>query len=179
MKNKAMSEHTTNEAREELAGLSPLLSRIRQSEPAIEAPENYFRDMQQDVLWRLKTEQTAVPSPPAPSIWERLAAALGMFRRPAFAVGFATVAIAVVAALWLWLPQHTTDADTSLASLTEEETLAYIENNLEDFDTDLLAQTITGNASWLGTSGLSEEESARLLEEMLQELNADSLEKLF
>jgi hypothetical protein len=102
-----------------------------------------------------------------------------MFRRPAFAVGFTTVAIAVVTALWLWLPHNTTDADTSLASLTEEETLAYIENNLEDFDTDLLAQTITGNASWLGTSGLSEEESTRLLEEMLQELNADSLDKLF
>jgi len=179
MKNKAMSEHTTNEAREELAGLSPLLSRIRQSEPAIEAPENYFRDMQQDVLWRLKTEQTAVPSPSAPSLWERLAAALGMFRRPAFAVGFTTVAIAVVTALWLWLPHNTTDADTSMASLTEEETLAYIENNLEDFDTDLLAQTITSNTSWLGTSGLSEEESTRLLEEMLQELNADSLDKLF
>lgn len=174
-----MSEHTTNEAREELAGLSPLLSRIRQSEPSIEAPENYFRNMQQDVLWRLKTEQTAVASPAAPSIWERLTAALSAFQRPAFAVGFATAVIAAVTALWLWLPHNTTDADSSLASLTEEETLAYIENNLEDFDTDLLAQSISGNTSWLGTSDLSEEESARLLEEMLQELNADSLEKLF
>jgi len=179
MKNKAMSEHTTNEAREELAGLSPLLSRIRQSEPAIEAPENYFRNMQQDVLWQLKTEQLATTPRSHSSLWERLSATLGMFRRPVFAVSFATVAIAVIVALWLWLPQQTTGADTSLASLTEEETLAYIENNLEDFDTDLLAQTITGNASWLGTSGLNAEESARLLEEMLQELDADSLEKLF
>lgn len=173
-----MSEHTTNETREELAGLSPLLSRIRQSEPSIEAPEHYFRDMQQDVLWRLKTEPNAAPAPARPATWERWATIFQIFKKPSYAVGFATLILAVVGALWIWSP-NTTEEEISLASLTEEETLAYIENNLEDFDTDLLAQSISGNTSWLGTSDLSEEESARLLEEMLQELNADSLEKLF
>ncbi|HRF37420.1 MAG TPA: hypothetical protein PK198_01420, partial [Saprospiraceae bacterium] len=75
-----MSEHTNKEAREELAGLSPLLSRIRQSESAIEAPENYFRDMQQDVLWRLKTEVTAAPAPARPTAWERWAAVFQVFK---------------------------------------------------------------------------------------------------
>lgn len=178
VKNKAMSEHTNKEAREELAGLSPLLSRIRQSEPAIESPENYFRDMQQDVLWRLKTEQTAAPAPVRPAAWERWAAVFQVFKRPSYVVGFATVVLAIVAAFWIWSPT-TNDTDTSLASLTEEETLAYIENNIEDFDTDLLAQTIAGNTFWTGASGLSEEDTDRLLEELLLELDADSLEKLF
>ncbi len=93
-------------------------------------------------------------------------------------VGFATVVLALVAAFWIWSPT-TNDAGASLASLTEEETLAYIENNIEDFDTDLLAQTIAGNTSWTGASGLSGEDADRLLEELLLELEADSLEKLF
>lgn len=174
-----MSEHTTNDAREELSGLSPLLSRIRQSEPNVEAPENYFRNMQQDVLWRLKTEEKAAPATVRPTAWERwVTAVFQTFKRPSYAVGFATLMLAVVAALWIWSP-GTSDAAPSLASLSEEETLAYIESNLEEFDTDLLAQTIADNTTWPVISDLSEEETDRLMEELLEELDADSLDKLF
>ena len=174
-----MSEHITNEAREELSGLSPLLSRIRQSEPNVEAPENYFRNMQQDVLWRLKTEEKAAPATVRPTAWARwVTAAFQTFKRPSYAVGFATVIIAVIAAIWIGSP-NTPDETASLESLTQEETLAYIESNLEDFDTDLLAQTIADNTSWPVISDLSEEETDRLMEELLEELDADSLDKLF
>lgn len=179
MKNKAMQEQNTHhEAAEELAQLSPLLSRIRQSEEVTEAPENYFRHMQQDVLWKLKSEQTAAKPAPAPDFWKRMIAIPGIFRQPVFAVGLAATVLVIAFALWRPAPPEAAETAASFASLTEAETLAYIENHLEDFDTDILAQTIAGNVSWISTSGMSEEEATRLLKEMLLEGNGESLDEL-
>lgn len=173
----------SKEIREELDQLSPLLSRMKAAEKPVEAPENYFREMQADVLWKVKQEalacKAAQPAAPAAAWWERTLHSLHhLVRQPVYATAFATLALLIVAAIWLLAPEK---ADTlQFSELTQEEALEYIESNLEDFDTALLLSAFGESAAIPApTSGMSDQEAKDLMDAMMKELDASDLEELF
>jgi hypothetical protein len=167
----------------ELEELSPRLAQIKREEMPLEVPATYFAELQRDVLWQIRQEQRAAAQPetkPAPANWF---AWFDFLRRPRYAVAFATLAVLLVAAIWVLAPRAGSSdngLNPAFATLTEAEALEYIEDNVQDFDVELLAQF--ANLDLLeatATSGWSDEEWDDILDALLDEADIQTLEELF
>ncbi len=174
---------TSKDIREELEQLSPLLSRMKAAEKPVETPENFFREMQADVLWKVKQEalagKAAPPAKPTAAWWEQILQGLyNVVRQPVYATALATLTLLIAAAIWLLTPEK---ADTpQFSELTQEEALEYIESNLEEFDTALLLSAFGESAAIPApTSGMSDQEAKDLMDAMMKELDAGHLQELF
>lgn len=167
----------------ELEELSPRLAQIKRAETPIEPPVAYFSELQRNVLWQLRQEQQAAARPavkPAPAngfAW------LDFLRRPRYALAFATFAALLVAAIWVLSPRTGSldnGTDSALTTLTEEEALAYIEANVQDFDLELLAQFADLDLlDAPAAAGWSDEEWNDILDSLLDEADLQTLEELF
>lgn len=136
----------------ELAELSPLLSELRKKKEDYQLPDGYFQQLQANVLEQLKGEKPLIAiQPPSAkqsvSIWEQILTQLEWLIRPRYAVAFGSVAFLVVASWFLFKSnEKTVDNCATLACVPDTELEQYIEENIEDFETELLWQSTEGNA---------------------------------
>lgn len=176
-----MKKHT-EEVNQELEQLSPLLARIKPELPDAEPPARYFVDMQESVLRKARQEALARPKAGAGIMaWlQQLALWFRPLQQPRYAMAFATLALVIAAAVWILVPRHQADlmADAN-ETLTQDEILAYIETNIEDFDTYLLLAALDDNSLMeVAPTGLDEKAREDLLDAILKELDASMLEEL-
>ncbi len=173
-----MTNDTTDNPKKELEELSPLLSKMKQEHPGtgFTVPEGYFDALSAEILGKLPAEAT-IPPVPQHSWRQKLDEWLLSLFQPRLALAFATVALLLTAAWWALRPAST--ADASLATVvSDEELLKYIQNNLDEFDLDLL--TGLAESAHPSVPLLPEEENLDpLLEELLDELDPEQLETLF
>ena len=115
------------------------------------------------------------------SAWlQQLALWFRPLQQPRYAMAFATLALVIAAAVWILVPRHQADlmADAN-ETLTQDEILAYIETNIEDFDTYLLLAALDDNSLMeVAPTGLDEKAREDLLDAILKELDASMLEEL-
>lgn len=169
----------TKEIREELERLSPLMARLKAAHEPPAEPETYFADMQAEVLRKCQSLQ-ALPRFNFLSRWReslRLWRLSGIMR-PASALA----ALALLAVAGLWWRSYREDASVvpSAAQLSEEEVLAYIEANSDNFDTQLLLSLLPVEEVALHPApGLDETQMQDLMDAMLKSLDMENLEELY
>lgn len=122
----------------ELNELSPFLSSLKKEEP-FKTPKFYFDTLADRVMEQVKTETQAAPPQlvKQPSLTERLSNWLSALWQPRTAWAFATVCVFVVAGLFLIKNQKPARTD-NVADVSTEEIQQYINENIQDFDEDLI-----------------------------------------
>lgn len=133
----------------ELAELSPLLNDLRKKKEGFKVPDGYFEQLQVNVLTQLQEEKPpiVVSNPISvnakhPSLWEQFLMQLEWLIRPRYAVAFGSVALLIAASWYLFKSNDTiNDNCTTLACVSDTEIEQYIEENIEDFETEQLWQS--------------------------------------
>lgn len=122
------------EIRKELEEIAPRLARLQRPEDVPPVEGRYFHNLQVDVLQAYRENQTNPNKQTKESGWWSF---LSLPKRPAMAIAFASVAMLVVAILWFW---PTPLQEGAFAELKTEDIYLYIEDNVEDFEVELLIQ---------------------------------------
>lgn len=169
MKNK---QEIREEIRRELEELAPGLE--LPDRDGFEAPPGYFETLSQRLAPRLRQADAEPEVKPGRSWLQTLTEWLSALRQPRLAAGFALLLL--VAAVWWWLPRGEQPAEMEMANLSSEAAARYVEAHIEEFDTRLLLEFAFDQEN-RPTIPLTEEEVDYLLEEYLNEMEAEDLEQ--
>jgi len=167
-----------DEIQQELEALSPLLAKLKTQEPPLDVPEHYFEGLPNQVWEQIKLQPAPARLERRPGIGKRFALALQPLLQPRLALSFA--AFAMLIATGIYFLQVLASPTTASKELTATEISDYIENNLHEFDTELLINA-TAELSVQGvfsTEGLDEAEIDQIMEEIIEDLDATTLEEM-
>lgn len=136
------------EIAEELNELAPFLAKLKKEKKQEQhLPAEYFNNFEDRLRSRIREEEALTPKIRATqqkdnSFWSKIS----WLFRPQYTMGLATVAILVVVGLNLFnQPTETLVKQTPeqlFAQLTTEDLTIYINNNIEDFSTEDIIQTM-------------------------------------
>jgi hypothetical protein len=170
-----------DEMRKELEGLSPLLHQLKKRHPDTppdQIPKGYFHRMQDEVLGRIREEERQRSPGSTTSQW------VEWFRQlfsPKLVVGLATAAVLVVAGLW-WMNRsvniQTVEGDIAWSSLSQNEVNAYVNENLDEFDLDLIVRYTEDASSPMDLflpEQIEEEALDQYLDEIIDDLDIEDL----
>ncbi len=168
-----------NDIKKELQELSPLLSTLKEQQAPFRVPEGYFDTLQDDVWIRIQAEQ-ALPEKAKEaqaSKWASILSAWQVLLSPRLAITFATLTIVITAGIF-WFSSQEQEIENPLAMLTASEAAAYIQENIHEFDTELLIQVSTTypDLNIILENNLNEKEIEQYLQEVIDELDDESLE---
>ena len=160
--------------KKELAGIGPLLGRLKERPSGYRVPEGYFEELQEKVLSAVaeKEPSGAAEGKGRPSF------RIFLVLRPVLA--YAAV-LALVLGGWYAFSRREKPAEcTELSCLSSEELNAFIELHIEQFDTGTILAV--GDVTALGTGfevGTGDtEESSELLLQAVQALGEEEIEAL-
>lgn len=158
---------------EELEEFSPLLSQMKKQgvEDGYQVPFNFFEELPDLVLEQTKAKQaTNTTHQPNIKWWEDIKNAINILFQPRYALGFATIALLIIATLYL-IPNTTVHSAAPLAleEISSEEIDAYISQHLDDFQEEILEQEELVEV-------FENEESLNIKEEELEEYFDDMLD---
>jgi hypothetical protein len=168
--------------RKELEGLSPLLHRLKKGHPDMpsdQLPKGYFHRMQDKVMGQLREEERQHRSSKSSVFqWGEW---LNQLFSPRLVASLATVLVLVVAGLW-WMNHsddiHAGEGDIVWSSLSQSEVDAYVNENLDDFDLDLIVRYTEDASSSLDLflpEQMEEEELDQYLDEIIDDLEIEDL----
>ena len=162
---KEKNEH--REIRDELRQIAPGLSELKR-EDGFTTPHNYFKEFPDKVLVKIATEEQ---KPASVLTW------LQSLMRPRFVVAFASVLVLIVAGVWYSRMQSTSDP---IVSITQDEALEYVLDNLYDFTSDdLISSGVLTEWDATEISPASKEEYDQIIDEIIQQGNGEIIEELF
>lgn len=164
------------EIQDELKGLSSRLANMEKQE-RFTVPVNYFESLTDKVLEQVKTETIVEPVPKQVSWLDQFVASIAALFQPQFAVAFASVALLIIAGLYLY-PKNTTTATTEFA-LTVDEAKYYLAENIEDFDDELLLEIglDEGDDLYLNTE-LEGDDFDEYIDEIIDDIDDSTLDDL-
>lgn len=167
------------EIQKELQELSPFLSKLKAKEQKPAVPENYFHALPDQIWEQIKLQPAPERVVKQKGIWERLVHALQIILQPRVAVSLATFAVLLIAGLYFLKPA-TSATTVNGNELTAEEITNYINENLHEFDTELLIQATADlpGESILPADEFSEEEMDQMMEEILKDVDQKTLEEM-
>lgn len=169
-----------DDIQKELQELSPLLAKLKAKEQKPEVPENYFQSLPNQVWEQIKLQPAPQRPVAPPSAWERLLKGLQVLLQPRVVVSLATFAVLITAGIYFLNFGANTSKLTGNQELTAEEITAYINDNLSQFDTEILmnATSDLSDNSILPASEFSEEEMDLMMEEIIKDLDTKALEEM-
>jgi hypothetical protein len=167
--------------RKELEGPSPFLSQLKETgrPEGFDVPPTYFRELPDRVLERVKKGEPAAAS--QSPWWPRLAEALSRLLQPRYAAGLATVGALIISGLLIFDQTDSPPSSANMFStLTPEEVNAYIQSNLEEFEEEMVIEAAEEyqELSLLPSTTLDEEDLEEYYEELLREMDEESIEEL-
>lgn len=148
----------------ELEQLSPLLLEIRKKPEGFQVPEDYFAKLQSSVLTQVKDEKTLVlnqniaqqKATDKPSLWTLLIEQIEWLIRPKYAIAFASVVVMIMAGWFLLKPEANSNCNT-LACVSDDEIHQYLEENIDEVETEQLWKSIENEESFDETATIKEE----------------------
>lgn len=152
--------------RKELEETAPFLAHLKEKPDGLSVPDGYFEQLPRSVLERIADEDAASVRRISP-IWFRAAAA-------------ASVILLAGVAVFLFRPAQPEYSPESVA-LTADEVHQYITLHIDDFDLDLLLQFAdngTGHSGWFEDTGLEDPEMKQYMDELLDDIDLETLEEL-
>lgn len=164
-----MKEEIENELRD----ISPFLADLKKEQP-FKAPKFYFDTLADRVIE--KTQPTAAPQYKAKKSVSSMAGEwISTLLQPRWVMAMASVAILAVAS-WFYLVKQSVQAVQPLTEISNEDINEYINNNLDDFDENLLAEN-DFNASNTEGEDIFKEMSDNEVEQYLKDnIEEDDLE---
>lgn len=144
--------------KKELEQEAPFLARLKDQEVVPSAPEGYFRQLQEEVMGKVTARPAVRP------LWLRFAAA-------------ASIVVLAGVAIFLFRPAPASQ-DTAL---TAEEMHQYISQNIDEFDLDLLlpfAAASVNRGGWMEDAGFDDPAMQEYMNELLDEIDLETLEEL-
>ena len=164
-----------NNINKELEGLSPELAKLRKSVKAPEVPKNLFHNMQQSVIQELKTEVENSPASQKEPWWR-------FIFKPVPSLAFATI-LALVA-VGIFYNSSTTNEqfveETFITDdLSDEEILAYIDSNIEDFESTSLIEITEDEDELFLDTNYDDDEVNDYLDSNFDNIDDDAFEQLF
>lgn len=154
----------------ELEGLSPKLSKLRKSAEVPDLPKNLFHNMQQSVIKELKTEVKNYPTPQREPWWR-------FIFKPVPALAFASFLALIAVGILLNTEKNT--EQYAIEDLSEEEILAYIDSNIEDFESASLIEITDNGDDLFIDSNYNDDELNDYLDKNFENLDDDTFEQLF
>lgn len=164
---------------EELEQLSPILARLKeqQSQYVGQVPPDYFEELPEKVLARIRAEEPAAPPPARPRRW--------MGHSPwGYAASIAAaIALLLLGGYWFWpSPKAPAEPLAALDDLSQEGLARYIHEHIEAFDWELILEAVAMQADDLPRLELLPNENldhlAPYLDEDLEGLSLRELEEL-
>lgn len=140
---------------EELNELSPFLAKLRKPDDGFEVSQHYFQNFENNLMARIKAEEEVEnwsPSTPNPvelttsSSWT--SNLLSWLKTPQISISFAMILVIIVAISVILQPaERGTTAqiisiEEAISDISTEEMLAYVEENVEQFDETLLSEVV-------------------------------------
>lgn len=165
---------------QELEELSPLLSNMKKEgtiQP-FQVPEDFFSNLPDMVLEQTTTEQVSKPQAQVfQSWWKTLQDYLNILFQPRYTVGFATIALLMVAAFYLTSEESMKVDMITLKDLSSEEIDMYISQNIEEFQEELL-EGEEGVTLFQSETDLDVEDAEleEYLDDVLEEVDVNTLE---
>lgn len=130
--------------KEELDEISPFLSEMKDKPEGYRVPKDYFAGLQDSVFAQLKNEKAEVfvqvshaTATQKTSIWQKLLAEIEWMIRPRYALAAASFAAILFLAWWQFSAVND-DNCTQLACVSDSEIQQYLEQNLDEIDTETL-----------------------------------------
>lgn len=170
------------ELRDELKALSPLLEQLKATKEGFQVPENYFRNLEGELLERIRQERR---TPARAPWWQPLLEQWQLLLQPRYALALASVLVLIAAGGYLIVRTAPGAAPCQdIACLTAEEVRSYIETNIHNFDTRTILDAGGEDASFddielpnsvFEGENLNEDE----LLDALEGLDPEDLETLF
>ena len=174
-------EKDRNEIRKELEEIAPFLSRMQGKGDGLQVPPGYFRQMQREVLQKVREEKLKDQRIQALGLqywWERLGQ---YFAAPQLRLAMAAFLLLIAAAVWYWSAKQ--PAAVPMAQLEEvsaAEMEQYLSNNVDEIELELLLD-VAVNEHELGLfpdTGISDEEFNSYMEEIIDDIDLKTLEDL-
>lgn len=170
-------ERPDENIQKELEELSPLLLKLKERGAGFSLPPDYFRQLQNEVLEKVQ----ANPGASAVSWLDQLKNKLQYLFQPGWALSFASIAVLLIlGALWLFQNRavESTSISTEIAKLDRDSVKNYIQANLYQFETETLVEFASNQESQPGFDDLSPEELDQYLDEVIHELDPETLKEL-
>lgn len=171
-----------DDIRDELNEISPFLANRKESGEGFQVPKNYFSSLPDEVMQKVQTE--ASPIEEARPTWlDGLADFLQSIFQPRYALAYASVAVLMVAGVYLWKNEsHTIGssplAEVEIADLSDETIENYLSENIETISTDMFeAYFADGEIQRMPSLELDEMEE--YLHEDIDDIRLEELEELF
>lgn len=167
------------EIQEELKGLSPFLSKMKEKEEAMDVPTGYFDQLPEAIFRRLNLEEP-VAEPQISWLDQLIGQIRWLFQaRPALAL--ASIAILIAIGITFLRTDQPINTEQLLADMSTEEINTYIADNIDEFDMDLLIEVQNNDPNWEidPFSDLEEEELNEYLEEIIDDIDLEDIENLF
>lgn len=155
----------------ELEEQAPFLAALKRDFPTdgFSVPDQYFQQNKLELIQAIRAEQIAEITQPTRRIdW---------WRSPKLALA-ASVVLLIAAGSYFFWPDRLAARDINFDNLTTAEMASYIQQNLDEFEEELLVDYVAPGANrWPILSGeqFSEDELDQLYEELLDEVNLEDL----
>ena len=152
---------------------APFLAKRQRQEDGFQVPPGYFRELQDQVIARLQEEEQPRASQPMTLTdrWQRWK------RTYRVAASLAATFVLLGLAWFLWRPS----GSELPAQLTYDELHEYVQENIDDFELDILLRYSYGEDVPEGlfpASDMEQDEIDRYLDQELDEIELESLEEL-
>ncbi len=181
------------ELKKELEEISPFLLEMKEKPEVQTVPKHFFNNMRIDIMNKVKADEQQIQ--PKKSWFYELKIQVQHFFRPQLAFGLASAGVLIVVGSLFFLKNTSnsqSDNCNSLACVSDEETTAYMDENINDFEEKTLwdaayeqqentAQATIENINEthknLKLENASTEEFDEIVDEMMQngELNEEEL----
>lgn len=174
-------EKNKKEIQEELKSLAPSLAKLKKEE-VLDVPENYFNQLPDQILSQIdfsknNTFTEAIEVEKSENWLNALIGKLELFFQPKIRVGFGMVMLLLVS-VYFFVEKNQIPED-NIAGLTEEEVEAYVLENIDDFEEEMLFEFAAETSdNGLQEIEIGEEELENYLEEIVDELDESELEEL-
>ena len=168
--------NTNKDIQEELTELAPFLSKIPKQQPneQFAVPSDYFDKLSSAIFEQtIDKEETVIiqEAEPQPSWLDQIIWTLQALLQPKYAIAFATVLLLAVTGVFLLQPASNAD-DLTLAEID-----TYIEENIDQFDEDLLVEFVPTDTET--TLDMEASELEEYIEDnILEDLDEETLEEL-
>ncbi len=124
---------------EELREISPFLAGLERKDP-FKAPKYYFDTLADKVLEQAQPQLVTIPPQYStrPNLFTQLGNAISDLLRPRVAIAFASVTLVLAVGVWLVYQSNYKTKELAQTELSNEDIHQYIQENIADFDDELL-----------------------------------------